>query len=62
MPAILDSLNALEAEFDNFRLMNENKMGEHDYPDSFAFNTDHLAFPGAVQITRRLDALLKTLK
>ena len=62
MPAILDSLNALEAGFDNFRLMNENKMGEHDYPDSFAFNTDHLAFPGAVQITRRLDALLKTLK
>ena len=42
--------------------MNENKMGDHDYPDSMAMNTDHLAFPGAVQITRRLDSLLKTLK
>lgn len=62
IPAILDSLNALVAEFDNFRLMNENKMGDHDYSDSMAMNTDHLAFPGAVQITRRLDSLLKTLK
>lgn len=62
IPAILDSLNALLAEFGNFRLMNENKMGDHDYPDSMAMNTDHLAFPGAVQITRRLDSLLKTLK
>ena len=62
IPAILDSLNALKAEFDNFRLMNENKMGEHDYPSSMAINTDHLALAGAVQITRRLDSLLKKLK
>ncbi len=62
IPAILDSLNALKAEFDNFRLMNENKMGEHDYPNSMAINTDHLALAGAVQITRRLDSLLKKLK
>lgn len=62
MPAILDSINTLEREFDNFRLMNENRMGEHDYPDNMALNTDHLAYPGAVRITHRLDSLLKTLK
>jgi hypothetical protein len=36
-------------------------MGAHDYTDGMALNTDHLAFDGAVQMTHRLDSLLKTL-
>lgn len=62
MPALLDSMRVLQEEYANFVLMNENKMGKHDYADSMAQNTDHLAFPGALQLTRRLDSLLETLK
>ena len=61
IPVILDSLYELEKEFGHFQLMNENKMGNHDYVDFMALNTDHLSHEGAVQITRRLDSLLKTL-
>ena len=62
IPEILDSVRSLEHEFSNFHIMNENKMGHHDYVDVMAVNTDHLARPGAIRMTRRLDALLKTLK
>lgn len=62
MPALLDSMRVLQEEYANFVVMNENKMGKHDYADSMAQNTDHLAFPGALQLTRRLDSLLETLK
>ncbi len=59
---IMDSLSACEDLFPNFILMDENKMGEHDYSDEMAQNTDHLAYRGAAQLTARLDSLLRTLK
>lgn len=43
-------------------LMDENKMGSHDYGDDMAYNTDHLSRAGAAQLSGRLDSLLKTLK
>ncbi len=59
---ILDSLKVIEANHPNFFLMDENRMGDHDYTDEMAQNTDHLAYKGAAQLTARLDSLLKTLK
>lgn len=43
-------------------VMDEHKMGNHDYTEDMAVNTDHLAILGAIQLTRRLDSLLKTLE
>ena len=59
--ALLDSVRAVAGEYPNFYVMDENRMGAHDYTDGMALNTDHLAFDGAVQMTHRLDSLLKTL-
>lgn len=43
-------------------LFDENKMGNHDYTDDMAFNTDHLSRLGAKQLSSRLDSLLSALK
>lgn len=42
-------------------LMDENKMGFHDYDNDMAYNTDHLSRAGAAQLTRRLDSLIQSL-
>jgi hypothetical protein len=57
----LKSLEQLEASHSNFILLNENKMGNHDYSDEMAINTDHLSELGARQLTERLDSLLKEM-
>ena len=59
---VIDSLQKLQNVFDNFILMDENKMGFHDYVDSMAQDCDHLNQLGAKQLTARLDSLLKTIK
>lgn len=43
-------------------LMDENKMGDHDYGNNMAYNADHLSITGAAQLTYRLDSLIQTLK
>ena len=62
MPALLQELQDLSKEFPHFVFIDENKMGNHDYPDEFAYNRDHLCALGAKQMTARLDSVLKTLK
>ncbi len=32
--------------------------GNHDYPDSLFFNSDHLANSGAMQLSRRIDSVM----
>ena len=59
---VIKDLFNLETEFTNFHLMDENKMGDHDYPDDMARDRDHLSHLGAIQITHRLDSLLRTLE
>jgi hypothetical protein len=59
---IIDSLKSYAETYPNFYLMDENKMGNHDYTDGMAHDMDHLAHDGAVQLTARLDSLLRTLK
>ncbi|MBO7413153.1 MAG: TIGR02171 family protein [Fibrobacter sp.] len=56
--AYLDSIANVNQ---HFVLMDENKMGDHDYTDEMARNNSHLSSVGAKQLTSRLDSLLKTL-
>ena len=55
-------LDALAKANRYFILMDENKFGDHDYPDQMSFNRDHLCVAGKKQLTDRLDSVLKTLK
>ena len=43
-------------------MMDENKMGKHDYTSSMAYNTDHLSREGAKQLSERLDSLFVDLQ
>ncbi|OIP53900.1 MAG: hypothetical protein AUK31_00760 [Fibrobacteres bacterium CG2_30_45_31] len=52
----------MQTEYNNFTVMDENKMGAHDYTTAMAYDSDHLNSLGAVQLTTRLDSLLKTLE
>lgn len=61
IPEIMDSLSAIVNRNLNFHLMDENKMGNHDYTKKMAFNADHLAYEGALRVTSRLDSLFKSL-
>ena len=44
--------------YPNFMLVDENKMGNHDYTDDMAFDYDHLSVTGARKITITLDSLI----
>lgn len=59
---IIEELQQMAAENSNFIFMDENKMGDHDYPTSMAFDYDHLNSAGAAQMSARVDSLIKTLK
>ena len=58
---LMERLEKLAAENDYFVLMDENKMGNHDYLGDVSFDYDHLCKSGAEKLTMRLDSLLKTL-
>lgn len=60
-PALLQEIADLSKTYPNFVLFDENKMGDHDYTSDMANDRDHLAYPGAIHFTARLDSLLKTL-
>lgn len=57
---IIDRLKEMESE--NFVLMDENKMGQHDYRSSMAANYDHLCYGGARLLSARLDTLIASLE
>lgn len=61
-PALLERLEKLTESYPNFIFVDENKMGEHDYSNDMAENKDHLAYPGALQFTSRLNTLLLDLE
>ena len=60
-PALIEYIAGLTDKYPNFTFMDENKMGNHDYADNMAVNKDHLGYPGAVQMTGRIDAALKAI-
>lgn len=55
---ILEELKALESTYSNYIFMDENKMGQHDYPDDLAYDYDHLNVYGAEVISKRIDAVI----
>ena len=59
---IIEQISEYTTQYSNFALLDENKMGEHDYTDDGALDFDHLCGVGALKITSRVDSLLKTLK
>ena len=59
---LIERIAQYETTYSNFTLLDENKMGEHDYTDEEALDFDHLCAAGAPKITSRVDSLLKTLK
>ena len=59
---MIEKIQKFEKKYKNFKLMDENKMGDHDYTDEMAMNYDHLAIKGAEQLTVRLDSVIQTLK
>lgn len=60
-PALIEELSHLHDRHSNFILMDENKMGDHDYTDEMANNRDHLSRTGAEVFTHRLDSLVKSI-
>ena len=55
---LIAELDGLKKKYPNFVLMDENKMGEHDYIDAMAIDEDHLCYAGATLLTSRLNKLL----
>ncbi len=51
----------LEKKYNHLYIVDENKMGNHDYTDAMAADYDHLCIEGAARFSRKLDSLLKTL-
>ena len=60
-PKLIQNIADLSSTYPNFILVDENKMGDHDYTDDMASDCDHLAKKGAVQLSARIDSLLRTL-
>ena len=59
---MIDKIKKYEEKYPHFKLMDENKMGDHDYDDEMAFNCDHLSYKGAEKLTGRLDSLIQALE
>ena len=55
--AVIDSISKW-----NIVVMDENKDGDHDYPDEMAYDYDHLSILGAEQFSRRLDSLIVSIE
>lgn len=61
-PKLIEELASYSKKYPHFILMDENKMGDHDYEFDEGTNRDHLNEKGAVRFTHRLDSLIKTLE
>ena len=58
---VIEDLSNLSQTYPNFVLMDENKMGDHDYTDEDALDNAHLSKVGAAKLTPRIDSLIRTL-
>lgn len=59
MTAHFDSLASV---YPHFIMMDENKLGAHDYTDAMANDYDHLSAAGAEHLSVRLDSLIRSLE
>ena len=51
----------LERLYPNFKFLDENKMGSHDYSNELFVDDDHLCVNGSPVLTAKIDSFLKTL-
>ena len=58
---LISKVNSLVQKYDNFYLMDENKMGYHDY-SNMGGDFDHLCYDGAVKFTAKLDSIIRNLE
>ena len=61
-PKLIAQIASLETKYANFHLVDENRMGSHDYEASMSANDDHLTSVGGHVLSLRLDSLLVGLK
>ncbi len=55
---LIRELKDLNKKYPNYELLDENKMGKHDYSDQMAIDEDHLCYGGGVLLTSRLNKFL----
>lgn len=55
---VLEDLDKLVQKHKNFKVLDENRMGDHDYSDAMAVNRDHLRNVAGEQLTSRIDSVL----
>lgn len=55
---LINEIKALENKYSNFKLLDENKMGKHDYTDGMAIDEDHLCSGGSIILTSHLNDFL----
>lgn len=60
-PALIQEISDLSKVYSNFILVDENKMGDHDYSDIMGYDNSHISDYGTQQLTHRLDSLAHTL-
>ena len=58
---LIEKVGSLVQKYDNFYLMDENKMGSHDY-SNMGGDYDHLCVDGAMKFTAKLDSLIRDLE
>ncbi|MCK9182188.1 MAG: TIGR02171 family protein [Fibrobacteraceae bacterium] len=61
-PRLIKQIKQLESKYSNFTLVDENKMGNHDYSDGMASDYDHLCLSGASHLSARLLNVLDSLE
>ena len=60
--SLLERFKKLEETNPYFHLLDENKMGNHDYSDDMAQDRDHLNYRGARQLTERFVELVRSIE
>ena len=58
----IQDLIDLEKDYPHFKVFDQNKMGDHDYDDDKANDSDHLCMKGAAKLSTRVYEFIKTLK
>ena len=59
---LIEELDDLKKSYPNFILMDENKMGKHEYKGRMAIDEDHLCYGGSILLTSRLNDLFVSLE
>ena len=59
---IVEKIRNMAENDPNFIFVDENKFGDHDYPNTMAFDYDHLNRLGAEKLSSRIDSLIQVLE